>query len=715
MLNKSFSRKSIKLSNSRHNSIIRTPSFRTPMRTQDLEKSGTAKSIRSPLLLKTPEAEDHEDDDDDDDDIEVVDEYVSGANSEDDDITIVEEDMSESLLHSSTVDRGSTSQKTLNPFAYALTQDTPRRQSPPQQRTSTSLSTREQSTAQPAPTVSALTRVLELEHLLNQAQAKIQDLQQRQEELLRASEADRTELDCQTVYLQAACDALTTLQENETKLLAAAAADSAKFAEQEQYLQQAVEMIDRLQKSLLESETLGTATQTREEGHTRQLESTIHELHADVARLGQQLEDERKRHDEEVREMKAALSALSTARVSKSGSSPSSPARPASTSLQSCPAPSSISSRPHTWPTGLLPNRLLRGGAQGTHHGLQGRGVRSSARARPQPVGKRCLSSVHSQPLNCASLAAESVLAPTWTRPHRSVQHHGLPDGGYRSQGVFHAGRSRKYWYATPYPSSYHWHEDIKTLPWLRRPLDERPLLALIIGSVKTSQANSNRLRKLLYTQCVDNGNSVCQWHVTAHSCSGVDEVSVYIPMRVINEEGANFIDILRKMPDSELQKKQMAIERLAPSLQYSVVPARVGRGDDGRTWRPPHPDATDIIISRLLDPHTIEPLSGFTDEEILEQVAEQNRIMEEHEDYAALRPSNVSTVTVGRGDNPRNRSKKNQKVYGMSKLLSADELHYPPQKSLDASASFIPLSILRNHSIIEYCNSDRSEIAVQS
>ena len=27
-------------------------------------------------------------------------------------------------------------------------------------------------------------------------------------------------------------------------------------------------------------------------------------------------------------------------------------------------------------------------------------------------------------------------------------------------------GRTRKYWYGAPYPSSFHWHEKIKTLPW---------------------------------------------------------------------------------------------------------------------------------------------------------------------------------------------------------------------------------------------------------
>ncbi len=51
-----------------------------------------------------------------------------------------------------------------------------------------------------------------------------------------------------------------------------------------------------------------------------------------------------------------------------------------------------------------------------------------------------------------------------------------------------------------------------------------------------------------------------------------MDAVSVYIPMKRINEEGVNFLEILRAIPDHELKRKQKAIEALAPSLQYSVV-----------------------------------------------------------------------------------------------------------------------------------------------
>jgi len=65
-------------------------------------------------------------------------------------------------------------------------------------------------------------------------------------------------------------------------------------------------------------------------------------------------------------------------------------------------------------------------------------------------------------------------------------------------------GRSRKYWIAAPYPSSYHWYEGIQELPWKISPTaPQRTLVAFFIGSVKTTQPNSNDLRKKLYNQCL--------------------------------------------------------------------------------------------------------------------------------------------------------------------------------------------------------------------
>ena len=44
-------------------------------------------------------------------------------------------------------------------------------------------------------------------------------------------------------------------------------------------------------------------------------------------------------------------------------------------------------------------------------------------------------------------------------------------------------GRTRKAWYAVPYPSSFHWYEGIRTFPWAVRDGDSRRLTAVVIGT----------------------------------------------------------------------------------------------------------------------------------------------------------------------------------------------------------------------------------------
>ena len=44
-------------------------------------------------------------------------------------------------------------------------------------------------------------------------------------------------------------------------------------------------------------------------------------------------------------------------------------------------------------------------------------------------------------------------------------------------------GRTRKAWYAVPYPSSFHWYEGIRTFPWAVRDGDSRKLTAVVIGT----------------------------------------------------------------------------------------------------------------------------------------------------------------------------------------------------------------------------------------
>ena len=260
------------------------------------------------------------------------------------------------------------------------------------------------------------------------------------------------------------------------------------------------------------------------------------------------------------------------------------------------------------------------------------------------------------------------------------------------------SGRSNKYWYAAPYPSSFHWHEGIQRYPWIANEVThaKRDITSLFIGSVKTANVGNNGLRRILHDQCVH--DSSCQWHTTAHACNGVvnstaqmmlflrakfcpapagdsitrkslfdslvggcipvifakgslaqymwfltskerEDVSVFIPKQSIMEGGANYLDILKGISDEEIMRKQRAIEAVAPRLQYSVVPGRIGDGSDGRTWESPLRDAADVIVERILDRNTVEPVTGFSEEELIQQKCMQNDIMANHPDYAGLMP----------------------------------------------------------------------------
>lgn len=287
-------------------------------------------------------------------------------------------------------------------------------------------------------------------------------------------------------------------------------------------------------------------------------------------------------------------------------------------------------------------------------------------------------------------------------------------------------GRTRKHWYAVPYPSSFHWHQGITNVPWeLTSSSPERTILALFIGSLRTSQPNSNSLRRLLFNQCKDEPS--CEWHQTPHSCTGVlnatstmlmlrkavfcpaptgdsitrkslfdslvagcipvlfsrasltqyawhlseqdvDNVSVYIPLKSINSGDANFITVLKALSPEEVARKQAAVRKIAPLLQYSIVPDSAGNGTDGRHWAPPMEDAADVIINRILDRRTIEPINGYSDAELMAQHEKQNEIMDTHEDYEALR-SDVKDAGKKKAAKLRPRKKLTEGLAGVSKI----------------------------------------------
>lgn len=94
---------------------------------------------------------------------------------------------------------------------------------------------------------------------------------------------------------------------------------------------------------------------------------------------------------------------------------------------------------------------------------------------------------------------------------------------------------NNKWWYAVPYPSSFHWREDLVAgrEPWSLR-AQPSSFFIFCIGSVKTLTAESTKLRRVLYNQCNEqNSASSCMWHQIAHASNGMingsDLMSVYL------------------------------------------------------------------------------------------------------------------------------------------------------------------------------------------
>ena len=166
-------------------------------------------------------------------------------------------------------------------------------------------------------------------------------------------------------------------------------------------------------------------------------------------------------------------------------------------------------------------------------------------------------------------------------------------------------------------------------------------------------------------------------WHLSSED---IEEIAVYIPRTAILKEKVNFIDVLRAISPEELRKKQLAIERIAPRLQYSIVPNATFLSQQQQQhttietkkkkkqqlrekisgnyaidnnhlvqWDSPIRDAADIIIDRLLDRNTVEPMEGFSEEELRKQKCRQNILVKYHPDYAGLFPSGTKHLVAGR------------------------------------------------------------------
>lgn len=150
-----------------------------------------------------------------------------------------------------------------------------------------------------------------------------------------------------------------------------------------------------------------------------------------------------------------------------------------------------------------------------------------------------------------------------------------------------------------------------------------------------------------------------------------LEQVAVFIPKQAVLEQAANFLDILQAIPPEELRRKQELIATIAPRLQYAVVPPYVQASEED-VWSPPFEDAVDIIVSKMLDRRTIEPLDGFSEVDLIRQKCMQNDIMQNHADYAGLFPGK------SKGDAGKNVAERIWKTNHCELYNRSEGLHTP-------------------------------------
>lgn len=250
----------------------------------------------------------------------------------------------------------------------------------------------------------------------------------------------------------------------------------------------------------------------------------------------------------------------------------------------------------------------------------------------------------------------------------------------------------------------------------------KRDILSLFIGSTQTKNIAANAFRRALQTQCRSSpSSSSCHWYNTTHSCNGIinaidqmklfqraqyclsppgdtvtrkslfdaliagcvpvifakatitqyswyftmqeiEDISIYISIPSILVQGTNFISILSAIPKETLLLKQRAIEKLAPRLQYSVIPAQISQqinistignskysDDPVILWEPPYYDAVNVVIDKILDHQNIQPLDGFTIDQRRRHKCIQNDLISYHYEYGGLFKSGTVTLAAGK------------------------------------------------------------------
>ena len=211
-----------------------------------------------------------------------------------------------------------------------------------------------------------------------------------------------------------------------------------------------------------------------------------------------------------------------------------------------------------------------------------------------------------------------------------------------------------------PFPSSYHWYNGIRNIPWDFNPLHKRNITAVYLGSTKTLNPHHTKIRRSMAAQCEEDKD--CTWAKIGHNSKdtaladfltiyrhsvfcllppGDDpgrkavfdailsgcipvifevatlfnqypwhvteqvalDISVGVPGGQVKSNRLKFMDILRKIPAEVIVKKQKAIAKAAPRMQYAVPPLHLMKDrSDNTTWDPPFHDGVDVALDGMFE-----------------------------------------------------------------------------------------------------------------
>jgi hypothetical protein len=211
---------------------------------------------------------------------------------------------------------------------------------------------------------------------------------------------------------------------------------------------------------------------------------------------------------------------------------------------------------------------------------------------------------------------------------------------------------------SVPFPSAYHWSDSVVNVPWSLRNIPGRSMLAVYLGSTQTLNPAHTKIRRAMTAQC--NASSACHWMQIAHTstdqnigdflsvykratfclCPPGDDparkavfdaiisgcipvifqketlynqypwhigesdaldISVSLPGALVRSGKLDFMSVLQNIPLSVIRAKQLALNRVAPRVQYAIPPESFLKDRfDSTMWEPAFPDGVDATLDGM-------------------------------------------------------------------------------------------------------------------